>query len=466
MKRIFVFIVLVLIGAGLGAAGSWTVANKPGWIPGLSAEKQEDRDNVKYVGPMHPQIVRDEPGNCPICGMELVPKEVNESGEPMQDASGESAETGEHAMNMTADGESEGETGFKPGDIRIDPRVVNNLGVKTARAHRMDLSRTFRTVGEVTYNERLVSHIHTRVEGWVEELFLDAAGDRVQKGDPILRIYSPELVSAQDEYLLALKQKRQLQERNVFDPDDRGMVRQARERLLLYGLSEQEIEEIARTGKYQPTILLRATQNGVVTNLGVREGMRVTPQDNLYTIADLSSVWVQAHAYASQAAWAEEGDEVEIEMPFLPGMTWRGEIERVYPYMEQESRTVKLRVLVDNTDRRLKPNMFASAKVFADEIQDALVLPRQALIRTGKKQVVVLALGQGRFRPKEVVPGIESGPWVQIKEGLQEGRRVVTSSQFLLDSESDLQASLGRMGSGDGNATSGSPAGAMDHSSH
>lgn len=459
MRRIFLFMVLVLIGVGLGAAGSWILANKADWVPGLTARKQEEqKDNVKYVGPMHPQIVRDEPGNCPICGMELVPKKVGQSGEPVA--------ADERSMNMTAGGETGHESGFRPGDIRIDPAVVNNLGVETERAQRTDLSRTFRTVGEVTYNERLVSHIHTRVRGWVEELFLDAAGDRVQKGDPILRIYSPELVSAQDEYLLALKQKRRLWQQEGFDRSDRSMARQARQRLLLYGLSEQEIEEIARTGEYQPTVLLRAQQNGVVTELGVREGMRVTPQDNLYTIADLSKVWVQAHAYASHAAWAKEGDKVEIEIPFLPGVTRQGEVERVYPYLEEKSRTVKLRVLVDNPERRLKPNMFATAEIFADKIQNALVVPRQALIRTGKKQIVILALGQGKFRPKEVVPGIESGQWVQIKDGLREGQRVVTSSQFLLDSESDLQASLGRMDAGENNATSGSSAAPMDHSSH
>lgn len=464
MKRISVFLVIVLIGIAVGAAGSWAIANNPDWLPGFLARKQQKKneDNVKYVGPMHPRIVRDEPGNCPICGMELVPKKVDDSGDPVK-SEGQS-------MNMTADSEhGEESSGFQPGDIRIDPVVVNNIGVRTARVQERDLSRTFHTVGDVTYNERLVSHMHTRVNGWVEKLFLDAEGDRVQKGDPVLKIYSPELVTAQDEFLLALKKKRQMKERSALGQNDRGMVRQARERLLSYGLSEREIEEIARTGEYQSTILLRAQQNGVVTDLGVREGMRVTPKDKLYTVADLSKVWVQARAYAPHAAWADEGDKVNIEMPYIPDETWEGEIERVYPYLEEKSRTVKLRVLVANPERRLKPNMFAKATVYADTIQNAIVVPRQALIRTGKKQIVILALGQGRFRPREVVAGIESGQWVQIKKGLREGQRVVTRSQFLLDSESDLKASLERMDAGDSgenNATSASSNASMDHSNH
>jgi RND family efflux transporter MFP subunit len=504
MKKLAFALLLLLLGAAAGGTIVWVLGGQPR-LPFLTDEgpSQAETDNgtvVKYVGPMHPQIVRDEPGKCPICGMELVKKVIRKDGQPAakptdkvagdekevlywvapMDPSYRRDEPGKSPMGMDLVPVYAEDVAAKPGTITIDPVVVHNLGVETTKAQRATLSRTFRTIGEVAYDERSVSHIHTRVNGWVERLYLDAPGDRVSRGDPILRIYSPELVTTQEEFLLALRrQKRFRGTRAAQAVELAEMVRQARERLRFFGISEREIDQIAETGEYQPTILLRAPHSGVVTELGVREGMRVTPQKNLYTVADLATVWVVAHIYAGQAEWVEPGNPVTLSLPFHPGREWQGRVDYVYPYMEPQTRTVKARLVFGNKDGLLKPNMFATAMIHADPKEDVLTVPEEAVIRTGKRSVVVIALGEGHFRPVEVHTGIETGGQVEITKGLAEGQRVVTNSQFLIDAESDLQAGLQRMdteekpmdmkehnASGRMNHTGSATQGKPDHSEH
>ena len=468
MKKLLLVLLLLALGGLIGTAALWLLHGQPPLSRFLGqAPKEKPADNgtvVKYVGPMHPQIVRDEPGKCPICGMELVKKVIrkDEAKKPTQQAAEEEKEIlywvapmdpsyrrdepGKSPMGMDLVPVYAEDAAAKPGTITIDPVVVHNLGVETTQVERTNLSRTFRTIGEVTYDERSVSHIHTRVNGWVERLYLDAPGDRVSRGDPILRIYSPELVTTQEEFLLALRRTKRFQGTRAAQAVElEEMVRQARERLLFFGISQQEIDKIAETGEYQPTILLRAPHSGVVTELGVREGMRVTPQKNLYTVADLSTVWVVAHIYAGQADWVEPGNEVSLSLPFHPGRQWQGRVDYVYPYMEPMTRTVKARLVFANKDGLLKPNMFATTVIHADPKKDVLTVPEAAVIRTGKRSVVVTALGEGHFRPVEVEIGIETSGRVEITKGLAEGQRVVTNSQFLIDAESDLQAGLQRM---------------------
>ncbi|HKL77344.1 MAG TPA: efflux RND transporter periplasmic adaptor subunit [Gammaproteobacteria bacterium] len=418
---------ILLLGAALGAAALYGVGiYQPGLLPGTAsdggdgapagadggkAKKDGEREVLYWVAPMDDSYRRDEPGKSPM-GMDLVPVYADEAA-------------------------------ARPGTVKIDPSVVNNLGVKTAKAERRDLSRTLRTVGTVTYDERKVSHIHTRVEGWVEELHLDAEGDRVEVDQAILEIYSPELVTAQEEYLLAKRRARRLG--GGVDSPGSDMVRQARERLLFYGVSPREIDELEETGEIQRTVVLRAPHAGVVTELGVREGMRVTPEKNLYTVANLSTVWVQADVYAYQAEWVAEGDPVTLELPFLPGRQWTGKVDYVYPYLDPTTRTVTARLVFANPDGTLKPNMFATAVIEADPQTDVVAVPREAVIRTGKRTVVVTALGDGAFRPAPVETGVTSGEWVEIRQGLAAGQKVVTSGQFLLDAEADFDAAMERM---------------------
>ncbi|MFA9461282.1 efflux RND transporter periplasmic adaptor subunit [Thiohalorhabdus methylotrophus] len=426
---------LLVIGVALGVGALYGVGvYQPTWLGletggaasggkgsgGQAANRddggEEEREVLYWVAPMDDSYRRDKPGKSPM-GMDLVPVYADE-------AAG------------------------KPGTVEISPEVVNNLGVKTAQAERRTLNRTLRTVGTVTYDERKVSHIHTRVEGWVEKLYLDAEGDRVSVDERILEIYSPELVTAQEEYLLALRRQQRLGGSGAVSPME-DMVRQARERLLFYGIAPEEIEELRRTGEIQRTVVLRAPHAGVVTRLGVREGMRVTPEKNLYTVADLSTVWVMADVYAYQAEWVAENDPVTLELPFYPGREWRGKVDYVYPYMDPDTRTVNARLVFDNPDGTLKPQMFAKAVIHADPQKDVIAVPRESVIRTGKREVVVTALGEGRFRPVKVKTGVESGEWVEIRKGLAAGQKVVTSGQFLLDAESDFGAAMERMDSGE-----------------
>jgi len=415
-----------VLGLAVGGGALYAVAvYQPAWL-GLAADTAKEQESVDgdggkkkgerevayWVAPMDPSYKRDEPGQSPM-GMDLEP--------------------------VYAD-----ELAAEPGAVAIDPAVVNQLGVRTAEAERRDLSRTLRTVGRVTYDERNLSHIHTRVKGWVAELHVDAQGDRVEVDEPILEIYSPELVTAQEEYLIARRRAGKLGDSGVGVPMS-DMVRQARERLLFYGVSPTEIERLEETGEMQRTVLLRAPHAGVVTELGVREGMRVTPEDNLYTVADLSTVWVQADVYAYQSEWVAAGDPVTLTLPFYPGREWTGKVDYVYPYMDPETRTVKARLVFDNPDGALKPEMFATAVIDSDPREDVVAVPSEAVIRTGKRTVVVTAQGRGKFRPVAVETGIESGEWVEIREGLEAGTEVVTSGQFLLDSEADFDAAMDRM---------------------
>lgn len=434
MNRTIIAAVVGLLagGAVLYALAAW----QPAWL-GLSAsgsgsaeqgqeegkKKEGDREVAYWVAPMDPSYKRDEPGKSPM-GMDLEP--------------------------VYAD-----ELAAEPGAVAIDPAVVNQLGVRTATAERRDLSRTLRTVGHVTYDQRKVSHIHTRVDGWVEELHVDAQGDRVAVDEPILEIYSPELVTAQEEYLIARRRAQRLGTASA------EQVRQSRERLLFYGVSRQEIERLEETGEMQDTVKLRAPHAGVVTELGVREGMRVTPEDNLYTVADLSTVWVQADVYAYQSEWVAEGDPVTLTLPFFPGREWTGHVDYVYPYMDPETRTVKARLVFDNSGGTLKPEMFATAVIESDPREDVVAVPSESVIRTGKRTVVVTAQGRGKFRPVSVETGVESGEWVEIREGLEAGTKVVTSGQFLLDSEADFDAAMDRMESDTGDDMD---HGDMDHS--
>ncbi|SCY04108.1 efflux RND transporter periplasmic adaptor subunit [Thiohalorhabdus denitrificans] len=444
---------LLVLGVALGAGALFAVSvYQPAWLgletgapagDGKAAEDQaakngdgdgdgeEEREILYWVAPMDPSYKRDEPGKSPM-GMDLEPVYADE-------AAGE------------------------PGTVEVSPAVVNSLGVKTAEAERRTLSRTLRTVGTVGYDERKVSHIHTRVEGWVEKLHVDAEGDRVAVDDPILEIYSPELVTAQEEYLLALRRRDRLGGGDGSPAE--SMVRQARERLLFYGVSRQEIDELERSGEIQPTVVLRAPHAGVVTELGVREGMRVTPENNLYTVADLSSVWVMADIYAYQGEWVAKGDPVTLELPFYPGRQWEGKVEYVYPYMDPQTRTVHARLVFDNPDGVLKPEMFATAIIHADPKEDVVAVPSETVIRTGKREVVVTALGEGRFRPVEVQTGVESGEWVEVRKGLAAGEQVVTSGQFLIDSESDLGAGMERMEDGEQQDMEGMDHGDMDNGS-
>ena len=369
----------------------------------LPAFGQDEREILYWVAPMDPGYRRDAPGKSPM-GMDLVPVYADQDG---------------------ADAK----------EVRIDPVVVQNLGVRTARVERGTLWRRIETVGYVAFDERKLSHLHLRTSGWIETLYVKSDGERVSKGDPLLELYSRELVTAQEELIQSLRGS------NEF------LQRAARERLAALGMSAGQIKEVAAKRRATQQVRVPASQDGIVHGLNVREGMYVEPQMEIMTLADLSSVWLLVDVFERQAEWVAVGQPAEVRLAYLPGRVWKGEVEFVYPTIDPKTRTLRARLRFDNPDEALKPDMYADVRIYADPRRDVLSIPREALIRTGRSERAIVALGQGRFTAREVVAGMESGDRVEIVEGLSDGDRVVVSGQFLIDSEASLKASFLRMGS-------------------
>lgn len=408
----------------VAALGGWWVGVRlgPDYPGPLSASSPDGpcpngADPLYWKAPMDPTYIRGEPGQSPM-GMDLVPV-----------CQGETAAVG-------------------AAGVRIDPMLVQSMGVRTEPAARRDLSRKVRTVGRVTYDERRVSHVHTKVQGWIERLFVGYEGDLVTRGQPLLEIYSPELVSTAEELLLA-KRYRDSTRHSRFEDVARGgeeLFRAARRRLELWDIAERDIERLLETGQVQKTLTLHAPTEGVVTHLMVRQGMEIGPNNNLYTIADLSRVWLYADVYEYELPWVREGQNAVIELSYLPGHSFEGTVTYIYLFLDPKTRTARVRIELDNPSLLLKPDMFANVIIETGAHEDALAIPEEAVIRSGRRSIVVVANGDGRFAPREVRLGIDSGDgWVEVQGGLAEGDRVVTSGQFLIDSESKLQEAIKKM---------------------
>lgn len=317
--------------------------------------------------------------------------------------------------------------------VRIDPAVVQNLGVRTGPVTRGRLWRRIDTVGNIGYDEQRVTHVHMRAEGWIEHLRVNFVGARVEQGEVLFEIYSPSLANAQEELLQALR---------VGQAD---LIGASRERLRLLGVDAGQIRALESSRKVASRIAVRAPQTGVVTEMNVRDGMYVTPDTIVMSLADLSSVWLLADVFERQAAWVAVGQTAEVRLPYRPGEVFAGEVDFVYPSLDPKTRSLRARLRFDNPGEVLKPGMYANVQIFAEPKDGVLSVPQQALIRSGRTDRVILALGEGRFRAVNVIAGMESGDWIEIREGLQEGDQVVVSGQFLIDSEASIKASALRM---------------------
>ena len=357
--------------------------------------------NPNYVCPMHSEIVsKDSDATCPICGMNLV---LVESG---------------------------GESGV----VSLSPNVVNSLGVRTEVVKRKTLYRRIDSVGYVSVDENSIRTVNLRTEGWIERLAVNTVGERVKKGQLLLEVYSPKLVNAQEEYVQAKALGNDV------------LIKASSERLRALGVSKAQIRRLKTKKNVQQNIKIYASHDGVISELNVREGMFVKPSKALINMVDLSSVWLLAEVFERQADWVKVGQRAEAYLPYLPDKTWEGKVEYVYPSIDLKTRSLKVRLRFDNPDEQLKPNMYANVNLFAKPRRKVLSIPREALIRTGNEQRVIVDIGDGKFMPMKVRVGMETDTRVEIISGLAEGDKVVTSSQFLIDSESSMRASLARLG--------------------
>ncbi|MEH6711711.1 MAG: efflux RND transporter periplasmic adaptor subunit [Paraglaciecola polaris] len=342
-------------------------------------------------------------------------------------------------------GESDSEAVL--GTVQIDPVVVQNIGVRTSFAKRESMSRTIRASARVDFDEQNMARLHPKIEGWIEAVKVDKTGETVEKNDVLVSIYSPKLVSTQQEYLLALNSLKSLQN-SPFEDVRHGakeMVESARERLVLLGVAEHQIDELEKTRKIKKQLHILTPVEGTVIRIGSRQGQYVTPKTELYMVVDLSQVWVYADVYEYELPWIKVGDEVEMTLASVPGKTFAGRLAYIYPYAQSKTRTTQVRIIFDNPKQLLRPDMFAEVIIHSDVIENAVVIPAQAVIRSGERSQVFVVSAPGKFEPRLVTLGIESNGTVAVISGLAAGEEVVTSAQFMVDSESSLREATEKM---------------------
>ncbi len=395
------------VGPGSGSSGHGETALE-------HATKHLD---PKYVCPMHPDVVRDAPGSCPICGMDLVAKALDDAGDQ------------------------------RPA-VTLGTSVVQNMGMRTARVERGTLWKYIRTQGTVVYDDDRVIQVHSRTPGWIENLYVRTDGVRVERKDDLADYFSPDVLWAQQEYIAALEggEMDSFGGGGAQDPSQAFRQRAGVDMLRYFKVPSMDIMGLERSMEPRSIIPIKAPQGGVLIEHNVREGMFVTPADNMFTIVDLTEVWVMVDVFEHQLAWVQPGLTAEISTPAFPGRTWEGKVAFVYPEVSPRARTLRARLEFQNPDEALKPNMFVEVVIYGGPKRDVLVLPREALILSGERELVVKALGEGRFQPVEIRTGMWRGNEVEVISGLAEGDEVVVSGQFLIDSESNLQASFRRMG--------------------
>jgi Cu(I)/Ag(I) efflux system membrane fusion protein len=333
------------------------------------------------------------------------------------------------------------------GTVKVDPVTTQSIGVRTAVARRTSITRAIRALARVDFDEERMARSHPKVEGWIAELRVDKTGEYVDRGQILLSIYSPRLVSTQQEYLLALNNLEALKNSPI-DDIRRGaeeLVDSSRERLQLFDVAEHQIRELEQSREIQKNLHIHSPVAGTVINIGAREGQYVTPKTELYMIVDLSTVWVYADIYEYELPWVRVGDEVEMTLAGIPGRTFAGELDYIYPYAESRTRSIKVRLTFENPDLLLKPEMFAEVVIKSDKQLDTVVIPSEAVIRSGRSDRVFVVRAPGKFEPITVKLGFQSAGQVAVLEGIEDGDEVVVSAQFLVDSESSLREATMKM---------------------
>ena len=367
-----------------------------------------------YTCGMHPWVILPKPGTCPICQMELTPIDP---------------------AKFT-------------GEVTIDPLVVQSIGVRVEEVSSGPLVSTIRTIGAVDYDETAVRDVNIKVSGWIEKLWADYLGAEVRAGEPLFDLFSRELYDAQWQYLIAMKARATKPVPLLPGPesDAADLVDSSRIRLEYYDVSAEQIAELERTGKPNKTVTILSPHTGVVISKHANQGMLVNSGMLVYRVADLAKVWVLVTLYEHQLPFVSVGQAAVMELPYVPGQTFDGEVIYVYPYLEKQTRQVRVRLEFDNPTRILKPGMFANVELRNRLASERVLAPRAAIIDTGERQVAFVSLGDGKFEPRDIRMGIEAeNGRVEILDGLRPGEMVVTSGQFLIDSEAKIREALGKM---------------------
>ena len=410
MKIDFKSLLAISVVFGLGLfTGKTLLVKDNGADAGASTNGK--KPPLYWVAPMDKNYRRDGPGKSPM-GMDLVP--VYE----------------------------EDNAGSDDSSVSISPVVENNLGVKVAKVRKEKLTIPVDTVGTVQHDESRITHIHSRVEGWIEKLGVAASGDRVSKGQTLFELYSPALVSAQEEYLAAVRS------------GNKNLINASASRLFALGITPEQVNALRKRKKVEQTISFKADRDGVVIDLNVRKGMFIKPAMEVLSFGTLDSIWVIGEIFERQAYLVQQGQSVEARLSSLPGETWQGTVNYIYPELDPKSRTLPVRIRLTNDEFRLKPNMLMDLRISTGSNEELLSIPGQSLIKAAQHTRVVKALGQGRYKSVPVIAGLEGISQdengliehrIQVLEGLEEGDQVVTSAQFLIDSESNVDAELMRM---------------------
>jgi Cu(I)/Ag(I) efflux system membrane fusion protein len=405
MKTLQVATIALIVGGALGFGANHFLAGSTHDMSAMGGESAtSSNDPLYWVAPMDPNYKRDKPGKSPM-GMDLIPVYA-------EDLSGEQN---------------------KPGTVTIDPSVENNLGVKTAKVTLEKLSPRIETVGYIAFDESLLWQTNVRVAGWVEKLYINAVGEKVKKGDVLFTLYSPELVKAQEELL------------NAYRTGRNGLVKGATERLVTLGVDRGQIKSITRSGKASQTIDIKAPADGVIASLNVREGGYLSPAQAVISAGPLDNVWVDAEVFERQAHWMKAGSQATMTLDAIPGNEWQGVVDYVYPILDPKTRTLRVRLKFPNQNGVLKPNMFANIALQPVTEDAVLTIPKSSVIRSGGMTRVVLAEGNGKYRSARIEVGREAGEQIEVLQGLKQDDKIVTSSHFMLDSESSQSADLSRI---------------------
>ncbi|MFA0248509.1 efflux RND transporter periplasmic adaptor subunit [Vibrio sp. 10N.261.45.A4] len=413
MNTVKVATIALLVGGALGFGVNHFLINPAHDMSAMATStdaevsKQTKDEPLYWVAPMDPNYQRDKPGQSPM-GMDLIPVYADDVNGGAKD---------------------------KPGTVFIDSSVENNLGVKTAKVKFEALSPRIETVGYVAFDESTLWQTNVRAAGWVEKLYINAVGEKVNKGDVLFTLYSPELVKAQEELISAYKTGR------------KGLIKGSTERLITLGVDKTQIRAITRKGKASQTIEIKAPADGVIASLNIREGGYLSPAQAVISAGPLGEVWVDAEVFERQAHWISSGSNAVMTLDAIPGKEWLGNVDYVYPILDPKTRTLRVRLKFSNPNGELKPNMFANIALKPISDEAVLTIPRSSVIHSGGMTRVVMSEGSGKYRSARIEVGREAGEKIEVLQGLEQGENIVTSAHFMLDSESSQSADLSRINS-------------------